>query len=113
MAIKPSQARTRRRYTPKARSAYLAGFERSGLTQRQFCRRARIHISTFLRWRRTGRTSLVEAKPAFAEVRLVGPRADLGSLVTLRLAKGATLEVSAGTETTWHGLGLMLKALQS
>jgi hypothetical protein len=100
-------------YTPKARSAYLARFEQSGLTQREFCRRAEIHLSTFSQWRRMVRTSLVEAKPAFAEVRLVGPKADLGSVVTLRLAKEATLEVSAGMETTWHGLGLMLRALQS
>jgi hypothetical protein len=79
----------------------------------EFCRRAKIQLSTFLQWRRTVRRPVVEAKSAFAEVHLFGPKADLGCVFTLRLAKGAMLEVGAGTQTTWRGLGVMPKALQS
>ncbi len=83
-------------------------FQRSGLTQTVFCRRAQIHLATFSLWRRRSNAA---SGPAFAEVRLSAPSASVAA--TLHLASGAKLEVHIGTETTWAGLGLMLKHLQS
>jgi hypothetical protein len=101
----------RRRFTEEERSKQLARFERSGLSARKFCLGAKIHLSTFSRWRRTGAIRPVAA-PTFAEVRLNGALPMTGA-VTLQLPSGAKLEVAAGTEATWRGLGLLLKSLES
>ena len=86
----------------------MAQFDRSGLTQTAFCRRAKIHLSTFSLWRRRPDAA---TGPTFAEVRLSAPVP--GCTVTLHLPSGAKLEVGAGTEATWLGLGVLLKHLQS
>jgi hypothetical protein len=86
----------------------LARFERSGLSATEFCRQARLHLSTFSQWRQR---SGAEAQPAFAEVRLSS--AGAAGPVTLHLPSGAKLEVPAPTEATWLGLGLLLKSVQS
>lgn len=101
-------SRVRRVYNRQQRAEYLAQFERSGLSATEFCRQARIHLSTFSQWRHQTR---VEAQPAFAEVRLssAGPACP----VTLHLPGGAKVEVSAPTEATWLGLGALLKTLQA
>jgi transposase-like protein len=101
----------RRRFTEQERSAYLARFERSGLSATEFCRRAKIHMSTFSFWRRTSAGRPLAA-PTFAEVRLNGTSPMTGA-VTLHLPSGARLEVPAGTEAAWRGLGLLLKSLDS
>ena len=106
-------SRLRRRYTDEQRSACLSRFERSGLTQAEFCGRAKIPLSTFSLWRRSSRAVRKPGSvtPAFAEVRLTAPVAT--SVVTLHLPSGAKLEVATGTDAMWHGLGLLLKSLHS
>ncbi len=99
--------RGRRAYTEQQRAEYVARFERSGLTQAEFCRRVKLQQSTFSVWRRAAGAA---TKPGFAEVRLVPPGSTCP--VTLHLPGGTKLEVSAGTEATWQGLGLLLKSLR-
>jgi transposase-like protein len=103
----------RRRYTNEQRSAALARFDRSDLSQAEFCRRARISFSTFSLWRRSGGAVRQDRPrmPEFAEVRLSAPAA--ASTVTLHLPSGAKLEVATGSDAMWHGLGLLLKSLHS
>lgn len=86
----------------------MAQFERSGLSQSAFCQQAKIQVSTFSHWRRKSTPAM---GPAFAEVRLSAPGP--GCTATLHLPGGAKLEVAAGTEATWLGLGLLLKRLHS
>jgi transposase-like protein len=106
-------SRVRRRFTDEQRSAALARFDRSDLSQAEFCRRARISVSTFSLWRRSGGAARQERPrmPGFAEVRLSAPAA--ASAVTLHLPSGAKLEVATGSDAMWHGLGLLLKSLHS
>jgi transposase-like protein len=106
-------SRARRRYTDEQRLGFLARFQRSDLSQAEFCRRARIRVSTFSLWRRSGGAAHRERPrvPGFAEVRLSAPAA--ASTVTLHLPSGAKLEVAAGSDAMWHGLGLLLKSLHS
>lgn len=99
----------RRRFTEQERSKHLARFKRSGLSATEFCRRAKIHLSTFSLWRR-GSTVRAMESPTFAEVRLNGASPVTG-VVTLHLPSGARLEVAGGTEAAWRGLGLLLKVL--
>jgi transposase-like protein len=113
MVTSPMAARTRRVFTAAKRAGHLARFQRSGLSQSEFCRRAGIHQSTFSQWRRAARAPAGQARSSFAEVQLSVTKAEQASAVILRLANGATLEVHAGTEAMWQGLGLLLKALQS
>jgi hypothetical protein len=101
----------RRRFTEQERSKYVARFEGSGLSATEFCRRAKIHLSTFSLWRRAS-TVRPMAAPTFAEVRLNGISPMTGA-VTLHLPSGARLEVAVGAEDTWRGLGLLLKSLDS
>lgn len=106
----------KQRYTPQQRQEHVDQFERSGLTQAEFCRQAKLHPMTFSLWRR----KLKAATPAvFAEVQVsAAPRSvaaapDLGGAVVLHLTNGARLELALGGESAWTGLGLMLKTLQS
>lgn len=106
-------SRARRRYTDKQRSAFLTRYQRSDLSQAEFCRRARIRVSTFSLWRRSADAPGRDQRrmPGFAEVRLSAPVA--ASTVMLHLPSGAKLEVAAGSDAMWHGLGLLLKSLHS
>lgn len=101
--------RRRRVFTQQQRLGHLAAFERSGLSQTEFCRRAKLHPATFSLWRRAAKAAATSS--AFAEVRL-NPPAPLGS-ATLLLPSGAKLEVSIASDATWVGLGLLLQSLQS
>ncbi|HLW79941.1 MAG TPA: transposase [Terriglobia bacterium] len=104
-------SRARRRYTDEQRAAALARFDRSDLSQAEFCRRAGIRVSTFSLWRRSGGAArqVRPRMPGFAEVRLSAPAAT--SAVTLHLPSGARLEVATGSDAMWHGLGLLLRSL--
>lgn len=106
-------SRARRRYTEEQRLAFLARFQRSDLSQAEFCRRERISVSTFSLWRGAGGATRRDrpSVPGFAEVRLSAPAAT--STVTLHLPSGAKLEVATGSDAMWHGLGLLLKSLHS
>jgi hypothetical protein len=102
--------RKRRVYTADERRAYVERFERSGLTEVEFCRRTNLHPMTFSLWRRKAQP----VAPAFAQVRVSEPMpvASAGAAV-LHLAGGARLEVAVGNDAAWRGLGALLKSLQS
>ena len=104
--------RRRRVFNQQQRLDYLARFERSGLSQVEFCRRAKLGVSTFSFWRQThgAATSAATRSPAFAEVQL--RPASPACTVTLHLPNGTKLEVAAGTDAVWRGLGLLLEHLQ-
>lgn len=109
--------RKKQRYTPQQRQEYLERYERSGLTQAEFCRRAKVHPMTFSLWRRKRKP----VNAVFAEVQLSAPTPvtasdapTLGGAAVLHLANGAKLELAlGGGASAWTGLGLMLKTLQS
>jgi hypothetical protein len=86
-------------------------FEQSGLTAREFCRQAKIRLRTFYLWRRKPGAGAERPEPGFAEVQLSAGSASCP--VTLHLPGGAKLEVTAATEATWLGLGVLLKSLPS
>jgi hypothetical protein len=108
--------RKKQRYTPQQRQEYVEQFERSGLTQTQFCRQVKLHPVTFSLWRRKWK-----AKTAvFAEVQIgtpiTPPATDAsvpGSAAVLHLCHGTRLELVLGGESAWAGLGLILKTLQA
>lgn len=98
-------------FTPGQRQDYIARYGRSGLSQAEFCRRAKLHPVTFSQWRRTVKPA---APPAFAEVQVSAPLSvATGTVAVLHLCDGARLEVSVGSEAAWHGLGRLLQSLQS
>ena len=106
--------RKRHRYTPHQRQDYIEQFERSGLKQAEFCRRAKVHPMTFSLWRRK------LTKSVFAEVQVSAPVAVAASDrpaprggAVLHLLNGAKLEVALDGASAWAGLGLMLKTLQA
>src|SRR5437773_2245011 len=103
-----STSRRRSVYTRQQRWAHVARFERSGLSATEFCRRARIHLSTFSQWRHGGGS---QPEPTFAEVQLsaAGPAFPM----TLHLPGGAKLEVAVTTDAMWLGLGVLLNRLQA
>jgi hypothetical protein len=102
--------RRRRVFNQEQRLEFLARFERSGLTQMEFCRRAKLPLSTLSLWRRGpgAATGAAASGPAFAEVRLSAP-SPVGA-VTLHLPSGAKLEVPVGTDARW--LALLLKSVR-
>src|SRR5580658_9670698 len=103
--------RRRARYTEQQRADYLARFERSGLSQAEFCREAKLYVSTFSLWRRAATAGIAGQRPGFAEGRL-NTSASAG-MVTLSLTSGSRLEVQTTTDAAWHGIGVLLKSLHS
>lgn len=108
--------RKKHRYTPDQRQDYIEQFERSGLKQAEFCRRANLNPMTFSLWRRKRKLM----KAAFAEVQVSAPvtvatdtAPVLGGAAVLHLVNGAKLELALGGTSAWTGLGLMLKTLQA
>ena len=101
-------ARGRRIIPAEERTALLAAYERSGLTQRAFARQEGLNHSTFTAWwqgrRRAGEVASGPAKLRFAEVRL--PAASHG--LEVRLADGTVLRGGDATE-----LAALVRALRS
>ena len=108
-----TSSRGRRAFTVRQRQEYLAQFARSGLSAAAFCRREKLHPATFSLWRRATKPTA----PVFAEVRVSAPMPTTaissGGAAVLLLPQGARLEVALGNDAAWHGLGLLLKSLQS
>ena len=107
-----TSSKRRRAFTARQRQDYLAEFERSGLSAATFCRREKLHPATFSLWRRTTKP----AAAGFAEVQVSAPTPTMaasGGAAVLLLPQGARLEVALGNDAAWHGLGLLLKSLQS
>jgi hypothetical protein len=108
----------KKRFTPQQRQEYVEQFGRSGLSQAEFCRQAKLHPMTFSLWRRKPKAPA----PVFAQVEISAPvhAADAGSRASvpgvaavLHLLDGAKLEVALEGETAWAGLGVLLKTFQS
>jgi transposase len=104
-ARKPSPKGHRiQRRSPTERRQLLARYERSGLSQKAFCLRHGVALSTLQYWRRRARDTDQEPRPSFVEVPQVtgmarGLSVDAG--VFIELPGGVRLEVPAGTDTQW------------
>lgn len=97
-------------YLPAQRRDYIERFVSSGVSQAEFCRRAKIHPATFSQWRR----AMTPATPVFAEVQVSAPLPTvIGGPAVLHLPGGARLEVAVECAAAWHGLGVLLNSLQS
>ena len=105
-----------RRFTPHQRQQYVEEFNRSGLSQAEFCRRVKLQPMTFSRWRRSA-APVAPVEPVFAEVQVrsstTQATSEVGGAAVLHLRDGAKLEVALAGETAWAGLGLMLKSFQA
>jgi hypothetical protein len=73
-------ARGRRMVRAEQREALLAAYAASGLTQRAFAEREGMKYCTLAKWLLLQRRKPAGAKPTFAEVRLNGGRALVGSI---------------------------------
>jgi len=112
--------RGRRVYTQQEKADYLALFEKSEMTQADFCQEMGLNESTFSVWVRAarGETNVTKTNivaPQFAEVRLSAPTTTetTPAAVTVQLPSGMKIEVNAATDAVWQGLGLLLKTLPS
>lgn len=108
--------RKKKRFTSQQRQEYVEQFGRSGLSQAEFCRRAKLQPMTFSLWRRKPK----RAAAVFAEVEVSAPVLSvggtapvLGGAAVLHLSNGAKLEVALSGGSAWAGLGLMLKTLEA
>jgi transposase-like protein len=106
------RSRVRISTTPEERTEYVRLFEESGKSPADFCRELGLAESTFAVWRKQVRgpapanlenltftevpQSMVEAALAANAAAAVPPGA-----VTIHLANGTRLEVTAGTDATW------------
>lgn len=94
-----------RRRSVRERRRWLDRHERSGLSQRDFCARHGLALSTFTYWKRRERAAGAEQAISFVEVpRPVGearamPMTD--SAVAIELPGGVRIELPAATEPKW------------
>jgi transposase-like protein len=90
--------RRRRRTFPQQRTAWLAAFERSGLSAAAFARQQGLPYTTFCAWRH--RQARTHPTPAFVEVEVLQPSAsaglviELGAQARLRLTSAAQMELA-------------------
>lgn len=107
-------ANSARKPSPKGRRSHRRGaaerrqlldrYERSGLTQKAFCLRHGVALSTLQYWRRRARDADQEPAPSFVEVPQVsgmGRGLSVTAAVLIELPGGARLEVPAGTDAQW------------
>jgi len=86
------------------RRQLLDRYERSGLSQKAFCLRHGVALSTLQYWRRRARDTDREPTPSFVEIPPVTgvARALSGeATVLIELPGGVRLEVAAGTDAQW------------
>jgi transposase-like protein len=104
-ARKPStKGRRVQRRGVAERRQLLDLYERSGLSQKAFCLRHDVTLSTLQYWRRRARDADQELRPSFVEVPQVTRtvRALSGeAAVIIELPGGTRLEVHAGTDARW------------
>ena len=92
---------------------WLARYERGGLSQRAFCARHGLALSTLTYWRRRERNRAAGQSASFVEVpqpamlTVRSPMADTGVLI--ELPGGVRLEVSQATDPKW--LAALLREL--
>lgn len=94
-----------RRRSARERRRWLARHERSGLSQRDFCARHGLALSTFTYWKRRERAAGAEEAISFVEVpRHAGevqtlPMTD--AAVVIEVPGGVRIELSQATESKW------------
>jgi transposase-like protein len=110
-------SRSRKVYSPQERADYLALFEQSAMSPADFCRELSLNEATFSLWRRQARECAGSTESMqFAEVQVSTTTIKATSelpVATLHLPGGARLEMSNVSESTWQGLGLLLKTLNA
>jgi transposase-like protein len=82
----------------------LARYERSGLSQKAFCQRHGVALSTLQYWRRRARDTDQACTPSFVEIPQVTGMAralSVEAAVFIELPGGVRLEASAGTDAQW------------
>lgn len=108
--LEPRKPRALRKRSADERVQLLALFERSGQTQKQFCREHEVALSTMTFWLRQARQSarsrsagvLVEVPGSVATLDLPRGAALLSpGSVDIRLPNRVELSVSAGTDSAW------------
>lgn len=100
----PKGRRIQQRRGAAERQRLLDQYERSGLSQKAFCARHGVALSTLQYWRRRAREAGQEPAPSFVEVaQIAGTARSLsgGAMVVIELAGGVRLEVPAGTDAQW------------
>ena len=108
----PRKPRVLRKRSAEERERLLALFERSGQSQKRFCREHEVALSTMTYWRRQARQSarsrlagvLVEVPASVASTDSPGrvaPRSPGSGSVDIRLPNRVELSVSAGTDSAW------------
>jgi len=104
-ARKPSPKGHRiQRRSVTERRRLLARYERSGLSQKAFCQRHGVALSTLQYWRRRARDTDQEPTPSFVEIpQVAGMARALASeaAVIIELPGGVRFEVPAGTDAQW------------
>ena len=107
----PKGRRIQRRGIAEKRQL-LDRYERSGLSQKAFCLRHGVALSTLQYWRRRARDTDQEPTPSFVEIPQVTGIAGVRSVeaaVFIELPGGVRLEVPAGTDAQW--LSGLLRAM--
>ena len=115
-------ANSARKPSPKGRRIHRRGvaerrrlltrYERSGLSQKAFCQRHGVALSTLQYWRRRARDTDQEPTPSFVEVpQMSGMSRVLPSeaAVIIELPGGVRFEVPTGTDAQW--LSGLLRAM--
>jgi len=104
-ARKPSpKGRRNQRRSVAERRQLLDRYERSGLSQKAFCLRQGVALSTLQYWRRRARDTDQEPTPSFVEIPQVTGMAralSVEAAVFIELPGGVRLEVPAGTDPQW------------
>lgn len=105
-ARKPSNpSRKIHRRSTRERRRWLDRHERSGLSQRDFCARHGLALSTFTYWKRRERAAGAEQAISFVEVpRPIGEERTLpitDAAVVIELPGGVRIELSQTTEPKW------------
>lgn len=105
-ARKPSKSiRKNRRRSAREQRRWLDRHERSGLSQRDFCARHGLALSTFTYWKRRERAAGAKQAISFVEVpRPVGEAQALrmtDAAVVIELPGGVRIELPQATEPKW------------
>jgi len=110
--VKPTKQQ-RRRFTARDRKRLMRLYRRSGQCAVEFCRDKEVCPSSLWRWLAQERCSGQERHSSGELVEipmaaLHAPRAAV-AVVTMQIAGGARLEVTAGTDPAW--IGALVRAL--
>lgn len=103
-----AKSRVRISTTPEERAEWVRLFEESGKSPAEFCRELGLAETTFAVWRKPGRgpagaepLTFTEVPQPMVEAALAANAAVSPGAVTIRLANGTRLDVTAGTDPTW------------